>query len=118
MSNEQGRIFPEAWIAGVTKHYLGEPKPGYIAPWEEKPVWERESAAAVCEQVRAFIELSEGNTSKLSREQKGRFVAVWWIADLPPLPIPEARLRGRLGRPAFLAAGDRRRHLRTDRRAG
>jgi hypothetical protein len=82
LSNEQGRIFREAWIAGVTKHYPGEPKPGYIAPWEEIPDWERESAAAVYDQVRAFVEVSEGNTSKLSREQKGRFVALCWIAQI------------------------------------
>lgn len=82
MSNEQGRIFRDAWIAGVTKHYPGEPKPGYVATWEETPDWERESAAAVYEQVRAFVEVSEGNTSKLSREQKGRFVALCWIAQI------------------------------------
>ena len=82
LSNEQGRIFREAWIAGVTKHYPGEPRPGYVAPWEETPDWERESAAAVYEQVRAFVEVSKGNTSKLTREQKGRFVALCWIAQI------------------------------------
>ena len=64
MSNEQGRIFRDAWIAGVTKHYPGEPKPGYIAPWEDTPDWERDSAAAVYDQVRAFVEVSEGNTCR------------------------------------------------------
>ena len=34
------------------------------------------------EQVRAFVEVSEGNTTKLSREQKGRFVALCWIAQI------------------------------------
>ncbi|WUJ74689.1 hypothetical protein OG809_15780 [Kribbella soli] len=82
MSNEHGRIFREAWIAGVRKHYPGEPKPGYIAPWEDTPDWERESAAAVYDQVRAFVEVSEGKTGKLSREQKGRFVALCWIAQI------------------------------------
>jgi hypothetical protein len=82
LSNEQGRIFRDAWIAGVTKHYPGEPKTGYVAPWEETPDWERASATAVYEQVRACVEVSEGNTSKLSREQKGRFVALCWIAQL------------------------------------
>lgn len=82
MSNEHGRIFREAWIAGVTKHYPGEPKPGYVAPWEDTPDWERESAAAVYDQVRAFVEVSGGKTSKLSREQKGRFVALCWIAQI------------------------------------
>ncbi|MGW6282603.1 hypothetical protein [Kribbella sp. NPDC055071] len=82
MSNEQGRVFREAWIAGVTKHYSGEPKSGYVAPWEETPDWEQESAAAVYDQVRAFVVVSEGSTSKLSREQKSQFVALCWIAQI------------------------------------
>lgn len=47
-----------------------------------QPHWERESAAAVHEQVRAFVDVSDGNTSNLSREQKGRFVALCWIAQI------------------------------------
>lgn len=82
VSTESGRVFREAWIAGVRQHYPGEPKPGYIASWEETPDWERESAAAVYEQVRSFIDLSAGNTAKLTREQKGRFVALCWIAQI------------------------------------
>ena len=80
--SEPGRIFREAWIAGVIKHYPGEPKPGYIAPWEETPEWERESAAAVYAQVESFVRVSDGNTQKLTREQKGRFVALCWIAQI------------------------------------
>ena len=45
LDNENGRIFREAWIAGVTKHYPGEPKPGYITPWDDTPDWERQAAA-------------------------------------------------------------------------
>lgn len=82
LSVDQGRVFREAWIAGVRKHYPGEPKPGYVTPWEETPDWERASAAAVYEQVRAFVETSGGTTSKLTREQKGRFVAICWIAQI------------------------------------
>jgi hypothetical protein len=82
VSAEPGRVFRNAWISGVKRHYPGEPKPGYIAPWDETPEWERQAAAAVYEQVRAFIETSGGNTSKLSREQRGRFVAVCWIAQI------------------------------------
>lgn len=81
MTND-GRIFREAWIAGVTKHYPGEPKPGYVTPWDETPDWERQCAAAVCGQVRGFVQVSAGNTAKLSREQKGRFVALCWIAQI------------------------------------
>lgn len=81
-THEQGRIFREAWIAGVNKHYPGEPKPGYITPWEDTPDWERQAAAAVHRQVRAFAEISAGNTAKLTREQKSRFVAICWIAQI------------------------------------
>lgn len=79
---EPGRIFREAWIEGVLKHFPGEPKPGYITPWEETPDWERASAAAVEEQVRTFVEASAGRTSKLTREQRGRFIAICWIAQI------------------------------------
>ncbi|MFJ5834486.1 hypothetical protein [Streptomyces sp. NPDC093089] len=77
-----GRIFREAWIAGVNKHYPGEPKPGYITPWDETPEWEREAATAVCGQVRDFIEASGGHTARLTREQKSRFVAICWTAQM------------------------------------
>lgn len=95
MSSEPGRIFREAWVAGVKRYYPGEPKPGYVAPWEETPDWERQSAAAVYEQVRAFVELSDGHTAKLTREQKGRFVATCWIAQIYK-HIPEPK-------PAYVA---------------
>ena len=82
VTGESGRIFREAWIAGVVKYYPGEPKAGYIAPWDDTPEWERQAVAAVHDQVRAFIEISAGKTSKLTREQKGRFVATCWIAQI------------------------------------
>lgn len=78
----QGRIFREAWIAGVNKHYPGEPKSGYVARWEDTPDWERDAAAAVYGQVRDFIAASDGATAKLTRSQKGRFVALCWIAQI------------------------------------
>lgn len=77
-----GQLFREAWIGGVRAHYPGEPKPGYIAPWEDTPDWERESAAAVFAQVRGFVDVAEGATAKLTREQKGRFVALCWTAQI------------------------------------
>lgn len=80
--SDEGRIFREAWIAGVKKHFPGEPKPGYITPWEETPEWEREAAAAVYGQVLDFVRVSDGRTAKLSREQQGRFVALCWIAQI------------------------------------
>jgi hypothetical protein len=79
---ERGQIFREAWIAGVQRYYPGEPKPGYVTPWEDTPEWERESAAAVYGQVAAFIEATGGKATNLSREQKGRFVALCWIGQI------------------------------------
>jgi len=78
----QGRVFREAWIAGVTRHFPGTPKASYTAPWDETPEWERESAAAVCNQVRAFIEATNSSTVKLTRSQKGRIVALCWIGQI------------------------------------
>ncbi|HEU5475177.1 MAG TPA: hypothetical protein VFV67_31420 [Actinophytocola sp.] len=82
MHEERGRVFREAWIAGVTKHYPGEPKPGYITPWEDTPDWERAAATAVYDQVLAFIRISDGATAKLARDQKSRFVALCWIGQI------------------------------------
>ncbi|MET9265464.1 hypothetical protein [Amycolatopsis sp. NPDC004079] len=82
MSEEPGRIFRDAWIAGVRRHFPGEPKPGYVTPWDETPDWERASAAAVYTQVRQFVEISGGSTAKLTRAQKSRFVALCWIAQI------------------------------------
>ena len=81
-ADEPGRIFREAWIAGVRKHYPGEPKPGYVASWDDTPGWERQAAAVVYGQVRALAEASGGSTARLTREQKGRFVAICWITQI------------------------------------
>jgi hypothetical protein len=66
----------------VKKHYPGEPKPAYISSWADMPDWEQQSAAAVYDQVRHFIRTSDGAASKLTRTQKGRFVALCWIAQV------------------------------------
>ncbi|MFE2291288.1 hypothetical protein [Streptomyces sp. NPDC059452] len=34
---EGARLFREAWIAGVRRHFPGEPKAGYVTPWDETP---------------------------------------------------------------------------------
>lgn len=82
MDNPGGRTFRDAWIAGVKKHFPGEPKPGYVAPWDEMPEWEQASAAAVYQLVRELIETSAGATAKLSRQQKGQFIALCWITQI------------------------------------
>jgi hypothetical protein len=77
-----GRVFREAWIAGVKKHFPGEPKSSYIVPWADMPDWERDSATAVYGQVHAFVTATDGLTAKLSRSQKGRFIALCWIGQI------------------------------------
>ncbi|GAA2166737.1 MULTISPECIES: hypothetical protein [Glycomyces] len=74
----EGRRFRQAWIDGVRKHMEGEPKPGYVAPWEEMGLWEQLSATAVYQQIADFIKTSEVATAKLSREERGRFVSICW----------------------------------------
>jgi hypothetical protein len=39
---------------GVTRHYPGEPRAGYIAPWEETPDWEWENTAWIGQIFRHF----------------------------------------------------------------
>jgi len=82
MQNDRGRVFREAWIAGVTRHYPGEPKSGYITAWEHTPDWERDAATAVYDQVLAFITATDGAATKLTAQQKGRFVALCWIGQI------------------------------------
>ncbi|MFJ8931569.1 hypothetical protein ACIRLA_33800 [Streptomyces sp. NPDC102364] len=77
-----GKVFREAWIAGVNKHFPGEPKASYVTPWDDTPEWERQAAGAVFDQVVQFLELSERNATRLNREQKGRFVATCWTAQM------------------------------------
>ncbi|MCC9310472.1 hypothetical protein LN042_25955 [Kitasatospora sp. RB6PN24] len=79
---EPGEFFREAWVAGVKKYFPGEPKAGYVAAWAQTPEWERQAAGAVYQQVADFVRVSGGSTAKLSREQKGRFVALCWIAQI------------------------------------
>lgn len=77
-----GQTFREAWIAGVEKHYPGKPKDSYVVSWQDAPDWERDSASAVYQQVRAFIQVTGGAANRLTRVQKGRFVALCWIGQI------------------------------------
>ncbi len=79
---EEGRVFRNAWIAGVRQHYPGTPKPSYITPWEEMQEWEQQAAIATYEQVHQFVLLTNGGTQRLTREQKGRFVCLCWIGQI------------------------------------
>ncbi|MFF5130099.1 hypothetical protein ACFY41_24575 [Streptomyces syringium] len=83
MTNADGaRLFREAWIKGVNEHFPGEPKSSYVTPWDDTPQWEREAAGSVYRQVRQFIEVSGGHAARLTAEQKGRFVAMCWTAQM------------------------------------
>jgi hypothetical protein len=88
--NDGGQVFRQAWIDGVRAHYPGDPKPGYVAPWEQTPDWERQSAAAVFGQVLDLLTISSGAAARLTRTQKGQFVAACWTAQIY-LRIPDPK---------------------------
>jgi hypothetical protein len=46
------------------------------------PEWERQSAQAVAALVVRFVEESGNGTAKLTREQRGQFVATAWLAQM------------------------------------
>lgn len=74
-----GRRFRDAWIAGVKKYFPGEPKHGYIAPWEEMAEWEKNAAIAVYKRAKTFIQ----DGPKLpSREQGGRYISEAWNVEV------------------------------------
>lgn len=79
-----GRIFRQAWIDGVTAHFPGAPKPGYIAPWQEMPEWEQHAAATVFTKARALIVagLQAEPPVQLTAEQGGRYIAEAWIVQV------------------------------------
>ena len=79
MNDEQmGRKFREAWIAGVREHFPGEPKPGYVATWEEMGDWEKQAAIAVYKRTAAFINAAGAP----SDEQGGRYVSEAWNVEM------------------------------------
>ncbi|MEV0681706.1 hypothetical protein AB0I60_34810 [Actinosynnema sp. NPDC050436] len=80
--SDGARVFREAWIAGVLRHHPGEPKPGYVTPWDDTPQWERDSAGAVYRQVRDFLTATDGAAAKLTRAQKSQFVAACWTGQI------------------------------------
>jgi hypothetical protein len=78
-------------VNGVRQHHPGTPKDGYVSPWEDMPEWERNSARAVAELILHFVEESGGGTAKLTREQRGQFVATAWLGQVYkhfPAPKP------------------------------
>jgi hypothetical protein len=55
MSIDFGRLFRQEWVAGVLRHYPGEPKPGYVADGEAMPGWQREVDADIFDAVEARV---------------------------------------------------------------
>jgi hypothetical protein len=81
-SETAGRLFRQAWIAGVEKYFPGTPKSGYVATWEQMAEWEQASAIAVYNQIEQFVLATDGATAKLTREQRGRIVCLCWIGQI------------------------------------
>jgi len=81
---EGGRFFREAWITGVNKHFPGTPKPGYVAPWESMPDWEKEIVTEIYAQMQALIQAGAQNEqgTRLNREQGGRVIRIAWIGQV------------------------------------
>lgn len=51
LSREQkGRFLAVCWIAQIYKH-IPDPKPGYVADWDDLPKWQRETDADIFERV-------------------------------------------------------------------
>lgn len=81
---QAGRFFREAWITGVNRYYPGEPKEGYIKPWERMDGWEQQSAIAVYQQIQGFIlaGFHGEHYTPLTREQGGRLVRIAWVGQM------------------------------------
>ncbi len=85
MDIEQGgRFFRKAWITGVHKYYPGTPKPGYIAPWEEMPDWEKQIVTELYQQAQALVRagIQPPQVTHLTREQGGRAIRIGWIGQV------------------------------------
>jgi hypothetical protein len=67
------------------------PSPSTPPRGSRPPDWERQSAAAGFEQVADLLAASEGSAARLTRAQKGQFVAVCWTAQIyHRIPEPKA----------------------------
>jgi hypothetical protein len=80
----RGRLVRAAWIAGVKRHFPGEPKASYVAPWEEMPDWERTIVVALYEQVGGVVAAGarNGQPVRLTPEQGGRLVRLVWVQQV------------------------------------
>jgi hypothetical protein len=77
-----GRLLRTAWVEGVERHHPGRPGEGHLSPWDELADWERDGASTVAEQIAQFVVAAQGRTGRLTRAQRGQFVATCWIAQV------------------------------------
>jgi hypothetical protein len=43
---QRGQFVATAWLAQMYKHF-SDPKPSYVSPWTELPVWQQETDADI-----------------------------------------------------------------------
>lgn len=81
---EGGRFFRNAWIMGVHKYFPGTPKPGYVAPWENMPDWEKDIVTELYQQVSALVHagIEQEKFTQLNREQGGHVIRIGWIGQV------------------------------------
>jgi len=77
-----GRLLRTAWIEGVGRHHTGTPRARALDGWEDLASWERDSSCTVAEQIAQLVVAANGRTSRLTRAQRGQFVATCWIAQV------------------------------------
>jgi hypothetical protein len=51
---QKGRFVALCWIGQIYKHFP-EPKPSYVADWEDLPQWQRETDADIFERIEAQL---------------------------------------------------------------
>ncbi len=88
-----GRIFKDAWIAGVKNYYPGTPNLAYLSPWEDMSEWEQQAAITVYGKVKVFIQSGLQSTppAHIAPEQGGRFIGEAWNVQVyrhDPHPNP------------------------------
>jgi hypothetical protein len=52
---QKGRFVSICWIAQIHKHFP-DPKPSYVADWDDQPEWQRETNSDIFEAVESRVE--------------------------------------------------------------
>ena len=77
-----GRLLRTAWVEGVGRHHPGTSRARAIDAWEELAPWVQQSSCTVAEQIAGLVVAANGRTTRLTRAQRGQFVATCWIAQV------------------------------------